>query len=78
MQTLTRPLFEKSKQNKASLGPFKRLSISSETQNGPVFTFNMTTNLYEFMPPFPLYLNLVNAQNPARKHFEKTSSIIVC
>ena len=33
----------------------------------------MTHNLQEFVPPFSLYLNIENAQNPARKHFEKTN-----
>ena len=26
------------------------------------------------MPPFTLYLNVENAQNPAEKHFEKTNT----
>ena len=34
----------------------------------------MTTYLYEFVYPFPLYVNVENAKNPARKHFKKTSS----
>ena len=33
----------------------------------------MTTNSYELVPPFPLYLNVENAENTARKHFEKTN-----
>ena len=33
----------------------------------------MTNNLHEFVPPFTLYLNVENAQNPAWKHFEKTN-----
>ena len=33
----------------------------------------MTNKLHEFVPPFTLYLNIQNAQNPARKHFEKTN-----
>ena len=34
----------------------------------------MTHNLHEFVPLFTLYLNVQNAQNPSRKHFEKTNT----
>ena len=40
-----------------------------------VFSFNMTNNSHEFVPPFSLYLNVENAPNPARKHFEKANRI---
>ena len=33
----------------------------------------MAHNLHEFGPPFTLYLNIKNAQNPARKYFEKNN-----
>ena len=33
----------------------------------------MSHKLHKFVPPFTLYLNAENAQNPARKHFEKTT-----
>ena len=29
-------------------------------------------------PPFTLVLNVENAQNPARKHFEMTSTTVIC
>ena len=32
----------------------------------------MTHKFHEFVPPFTLYLNIENTQNPAWKHFEKT------
>ena len=37
----------------------------------------MTSNLHEFVPTFPLYLNIENVQNPAQKHFEKTNTILI-
>ena len=36
----------------------------------------MIHNLHDFEPPFPLYLNFENGENPARKHFEKTTSTL--
>ena len=33
----------------------------------------MTHHLHEFAAPFTLYLNIPNAQNPVRKHFDKTN-----
>ena len=36
----------------------------------------MTNNLHEFVPPFTLYLNVENAQNPVQKHFEKTNLFV--
>ena len=34
----------------------------------------MTNDLHEFVPPFTLYMNVKNVQNPAWKHFEKTNT----
>ena len=31
--------------------------------------------LHEFVPPFTQYLNIENAQNPSRKHFEKQTVV---
>ena len=39
-----------------------------------VFIFNVANNFHKFVPPFTLYFNIKNAQNPAWKHFEKTNS----
>ena len=36
----------------------------------------MTLKLHKFVPPFTLYLNVGNAQNPAQKHFENTNITI--
>ena len=33
----------------------------------------MTNKLHKFVPPFTLYLNVENAQNPVQKEFEKTN-----
>ena len=30
-------------------------------------------HIVKFVPPFTLYFNVENAQNPGRKHFEKTN-----
>ena len=70
----------KCEQNQSLLSPFKCLSASSDTEltTTPliniklVVNFNMTHDLHEFVPTFNLYLIIENAQNPARKHFEKT------
>ena len=70
------------KQNLLQLSPFKRLSVSSDTQNGSQphlqilnksLTLNMTHNLPDSVSHFTLYLNVEDGQNPARKHFEKTN-----
>ena len=37
----------------------------------------MIHNLHQFVPSFTLNLNAEYAQNPARKHFEKTNIEIV-
>ena len=37
----------------------------------------MINNLHDFVPPFTLYLNVENAQNPVQKHFEKTNNKIL-
>ena len=34
----------------------------------------MTHKLHKFVPPFTLHFNVETAQNPARKHFEKTNT----
>ena len=40
-----------------------------------VLNFMMTHKLHAFVPPFTLFSNIENSQNPARKHFEKTNNI---
>ena len=35
----------------------------------------MIHHLHEFATPFTLYLNVANAQNPVRKHFDKTNTM---
>ena len=39
--------------------------------------FNVTHKLQECVPTFTLYLSVLNAKNPAQKHFEKTNSTVV-
>ena len=37
----------------------------------------MKHKLHEFVPPFTVYFNTENAQNPVRKHFKKTNPYAV-
>ena len=37
----------------------------------------MTHNLHEFLPSFTVYENVENAQNPAKKRFEKTNNNMI-
>ena len=74
-----RPLFKKVNKIRLSLVILNvyqsalthRMDHNTAYKYQVIFNFNRTTNLYEFVPPFPLYFNVKNAPNPEGTHFEK-------